>query len=99
MVEYMFTEKPVMYIENDPTTSEIFNTQTIKALDVHYKGSSIKDIEAFILDTVIRGQDPLLQNRLKYKSAFLVPPHGKTATQNIINAILGEEEYSYLREL
>lgn len=97
MVEYMFTERPVMFIENNQTPIDIFNTQTSKALDVHYKGSNIKEIESFILETVIGGNDPMKENRLKYKSTFLVPPHGKTATQNIINAILGEEEYSYLR--
>lgn len=98
MVEYMFTGNPVMYIEADPTSSRIFNTQTMRALDVHYKGANINDIENFIINTVIGGQDPLKPDRLEYKSKFLIPPHGKKSIENIINAILGEEEYSYLRE-
>jgi len=98
MVEYMFTGNPVMYIVNDSATSKILNTQTIQALDAHYKGATIKEIETFLLETVIGGQDPLKADRIEYKSKFLVPPHSKTAAQNVINAILGEEEYSYLRE-
>lgn len=97
MVEYLFTENPVMYLENGSSVSDIFNTQTTKAFDVHYKGATISDIESFITKTVMEGHDPLKQDRIKYKSEYLVPPHGKTASQNIINAILGEEEYSYLQ--
>lgn len=96
MVEYMFTEKPAMYLENDSSNSEIFNTQTSKALELHYKGKTITDIENFILDTVIGNCDPLKPSRIEYKQQFLIPPFGKTATQNIINAILGEEEYGHL---
>lgn len=98
MVEYMFTENPVMYIEKDSKMSKIFNTQTMEALNRHYKGTTIEDIENFLIQTVIGGDDPMQSERIKYKSKFLIPPHGKKAVDNIINAILGEEEYSYLRE-
>ena len=31
--------------------------------------------------------------REHFYNKYLIPPHGKTACENIINAILGQEEY------
>lgn len=94
MVEYLFTGKPVMYIDNGQTPLEIFNIQTMEALEVHYKGKNIKDIENFINTTVLGKNDHLASKREEYKRRFLIPPYGKTAVENIINALLGENEYS-----
>lgn len=33
------------------------------------------------------------EEREEFYQSYLVPPHGKSASQNIMNAILGEEEY------
>lgn len=93
IVEYMYTSKPVFYIDNGGNTCELYNTQTKSAFDIHYKGSQIEEIESFINKTVIGGDDPLYGARENYKNRFLIPPHGKSASQNIINAILGIEDY------
>ena len=95
-VEYLLTGKPVMYLENGETTSDMLNTQTKRAKEVHYQGSKICDIEKFIIEIVLGDNDYMKQCRLDYRKEYLTPPHGKSAAQNIINAILAEEEFSYL---
>lgn len=92
-LEYIYTSNPVMYLVKDSHREENMTQYAKEAYDLHYKGNSHEDIEQFI-QNVISGNDPSRETRLKYVADSLTPPYGKTACQNIINAILGEEEYS-----
>lgn len=89
MVEYMYVGKPVLFLNNGINNTEIYNTQTAEAYNIHYKANSINEIEKFILQTVLGNEDPLNKKRLKFKQKFLIPPMGRTACENIIAAILG----------
>ena len=91
-VEYMFTGNPVMYLVRDDSHTANMTPYAKEAFDLHYKGKSISDIRHFLED-VVAGNDPLKEKRTTFKKDNLVPPHGKTACENIINAILGKEEY------
>ena len=91
MVEYMYTENPILFLDNGNVNRSILNTQTNEALDLHYKGKNIADIENFIIHNVIGEDDPLKHHRIEYREKYLVPPHRNTACQNIIKTILGEE--------
>ena len=62
---------------------------------IHDFGITKDDIEAFIL-RVVSGKDIRKQERDSLFNNYLCPPHNKTASQNIINAILGEEEYAHI---
>lgn len=89
LIEYLYTGKPVMYTLRDiPKTTELLNEFGRTAFDCLYHGSTIEDIENFILD-VIRGEDKKKQMRHDFKSQNLLPPNNKTACDNIIDAILG----------
>ena len=92
-IEYMYSGNPVMYLVKKTRRTDNMTQYAKQAYDLHYKGKKHEDIEQFIQD-VISGNDPLKEDRLQYVASELTPPHGKTACQNIINAILGEEEYS-----
>ena len=94
-LEYMYTGKPVMFLYKGNPISDYMNWEATEALNLHYKGYNKTDIESFVLD-VIKGIDPLKENRRLFVSNYLTPPHGKSACENIINAILGQEEYSGL---
>ena len=48
------------------------------------------DIKSFIEDVVICGNDSMRSTREQFIKDYLVPPHNKTASQNIIDAILGK---------
>ena len=89
-VEYMYTGNPVMYLTKDDSHAENMIPYARKAFDLHYHGKSHEDIERFILD-VIRGEDPLKEERTAFRASCLYPPNGKTACENIMNEILGEK--------
>ena len=88
-IEYLYTDKPVMYLLRDEHHEDNLIPYAKEAFDFHYKGRSQKDIESFILD-VIDDVDPLKEKRAQFKDKNLLPPNGKTAWENIIDSILGE---------
>lgn len=91
-LEYLYTGNPVMFLMKNDPVFDYSNWQTEQSLNLHYKAYNQKDIEFFILN-VINGEDSLKDKRRKFVNDYLTPPYNKTACQNIINAILGEEEY------
>lgn len=92
-IEYHYTHKPVLYLIRKDGAESDRNAFGQKAFDLHYKGQTKEDIEQFI-QNVIDGVDPMKDEREKFFEDYLIPPHGKTACENIINAILGEAEYN-----
>ncbi len=92
-LEYLYTGNPVMYLIKKDQKYDYPNWQTQEALKLHYHGHYKEDIEKFIQD-VISGVDSLKEQRNYFVQTYLTPPHGKSACENIINAILGEAEYS-----
>lgn len=92
-LEYLYTDNPVMYLIKDNPEYDYENWQTTKALELHYKGTNQYEIEKFI-QNVIESIDPLKEERKKFVETYLTPPNGKSACENIINAILGTEEYA-----
>lgn len=91
-IEYLYTDNPVMYLIKEDQEFDYPNWQTREALKLHYHAQSKEDIELFI-QNVIAGIDPLKEDRKSFVHSYLTPPHGKSACENIINAILGEKEY------
>ncbi len=94
-LEYCYIKKPILFLVNplmEKTRRDDLNEFAQKALELHDKGFSKVDIENFI-QHVIEGEDLLISQREEFYSNYLLPPHGKSASQNIINAILGVEEY------
>lgn len=91
-VEYLYTGNPVMYLVRDGKHTDNMIPYAKEAFDLHYKGYSKGDIEQFILD-VIAGKDSRAEERRLFGEKNLLPPYGKTACANIINAILGQEEF------
>ena len=90
-VEYLHTNKPVMFLVkgDNELTAGMFKFGAA-ALDCHYKGTTMDDIKSFIEDVVIGGNDFMRSTREQFIKDYLVPPHNKTASQNIIDAILGK---------
>lgn len=83
-VEYLFTRKPVMFVTTDKKKVSMQLNQTGKAaLDAHYIGTSIKDIELFLEKVVINGEDPMCNTRCEFYKKYLTPINGKSAAENI----------------
>lgn len=92
-IEYLYTKKPVMYLVNELDHGRDLNDFAKEAFNLHYHGNTKKQIEEFVRN-LIENVDPLLEQRTDFYNTSLIAPHGKTASQNIINAILGELEYN-----
>jgi glycosyltransferase involved in cell wall biosynthesis len=90
-IEYMHTKKPVMYLVKDEHNAEDWYELYKKSFDLHYKGRCEEDIEVFI-NNVIDGKDEMKRAREMLVEKYLLPPGGKSASENIIDAILGEKK-------
>ena len=88
-VEYLYTRKPVMYLVSDEHHEDQLIEFGKKAFNLHYKGWCEEDIETFI-SNVAEGKDGMAADRMEFYNEYLLPPNGKSVSDNIINAILGE---------
>lgn len=91
-IEYHYTHNPVLYLTKGEHHSDSLSRLSKRAYELHYKAQKRDDIERFIIN-VIKGIDPLKPQRDEFFEENLIPPYGKTACENIIHSILGEEEY------
>ena len=82
-------DNPVMYLVRDENHTVNMIPYAKEAFNLHYKGTSVADIEQFILN-VINEIDPLKEKRKEFKQQHLMPPNGRSACENIIDSILGE---------
>ena len=79
--EYLYTNKPVMFV-TDREEIPGFNEFAKKCFAVHYKGSSMEEIEQFIKD-VIDGSDVMRPKRSAFVNQYFKPQDGKTVAEKI----------------
>lgn len=92
-IEYHYTHNPVMYIVRGEEQNHVadLNAFAKQAFYLHYLAKCKNDVEQFILD-VIDGIDSKKEERIKFYRESLRPPFGRMASENIIQAILGDSE-------
>lgn len=86
--EYLFLNKPVMFLsepQSDPR--QLFNTFGEKAYQCHYHGHNVEDIEGYIQDVVLRGNDPMAAQRKAFFDTYLAPQDGVMPSQRILDVI------------
>jgi len=87
-VEYLFVNKPVMYLVKDnQQPQQLFNTFGEKAFQQHYHAHSVEDIENFLKEVVLKGNDPIKTEREKFYNDYLAPIGGKMPSENIVGYI------------
>ena len=88
-VEYHFTGKPVLFTATDlnPITS-ILNDFGQAAIQVHYQGKDFDDITSFLDNVVLKGDDPMKEDRQAFYNQYLMPPGGKSVAENIYQEIV-----------
>lgn len=92
--EYHYTGKPVLFFTQDKAQTEgQLNKLGKAALDAHYIGSTISDIESFILNVVLAGKDPMASRRKSFYEQYLKPVNGKCAAQNIYEDLLNSLKF------
>ena len=89
--EYLFADKPCMYLK-DPENHQKYSVMAENCLKAYQIGITREEIEAF-LQMVLRGEDPKAEVRGQLREKYLVPPHGQSAAQNIIDCLLMQERH------
>jgi hypothetical protein len=85
--EYLLTGNPVMFLAKEGV-EDTLNGFGRTAFALHYKGLTAQEIEHFITHVVLGGDDPLRAGREAFYHDHLLSPHGKSASENMIDEIL-----------
>ena len=85
--EYLYMNKPVMYLvkTNDPRKQ--FNAFGAIAFDQHYIGRCEQDIRNFLDHVVLAGEDPKKEEREQFYNKYLCSPDELLPSQRIIATI------------
>ncbi len=86
MVEYMYTNRPVLFVVKENSNYPL-NDFGKKCFDLHYQGKSIVDIDCFLKDVVLNGNDTKLDARKEFINQELISPFKKTVAENIHQAM------------
>lgn len=87
--EYLFADKPCMYLQ-EGGGYQGYSDMAADCLNAYHRGLLREEIEEF-LQMVLRGEDPKAAVRRELRKKYLLPPHGKSAAQNIIDCLLMEQ--------
>ncbi|MBR1643792.1 MAG: CDP-glycerol glycerophosphotransferase family protein [Bacteroidales bacterium] len=90
--EYLFVNKPVMYLTKHEHPEEKYNEFGVKALDCHYIGRSEADIEHFLNSVVLQGNDPRQAQRQAFFESYLKPHDGRLPSEQIMQILLDAVE-------
>lgn len=89
ILEYLYMDKPAMYLVSESNSLDDMYDFVQKGFYCYEHGKNSDDIENFI-KRVIEEKDVKVNKRQEYIRQYLLPPGGRTASENIINSILGE---------
>lgn len=89
IVEYLYMDKPGMYLVSETNNINDMFMFVQNGYNCYEHGCSVLDVEAFI-NRIINSKDVKREKRHDYIVRQLMPPNGKTACDNIIDAILGK---------
>jgi len=76
-----------MFLYHDDSISDRFNEIGKMALSNLYQGRSIHDIEYFLNEVIINGNDKMRDDRNLFFNSIVKPPNNITASENIFNHI------------
>lgn len=88
MTEYLFINKPVLFMVRDDDLINRFNEFGKLSFEMHYHAKTECEIINFIDNVVINGKDEMLVDRTRFIQKYLIPPNSKSASQNIVDEIV-----------
>jgi len=83
MTEYLYTDKPSLFLVNDDRLTERFNDFGNRVFDLLYHAHTQFEVEAFLKTVVFEGLDSLKGIRKTFKKNTLIPPNNRSASENI----------------
>ena len=85
IVEYLYTNNPVMFLANDDNVSDRLNEIGKIALSKFYLAKKREDIIQFIENVIIKGNDIMKVERIQFFNSTIKPSNNLTASENIFN--------------
>lgn len=85
--EYLFTQKPVMFLVRSDAVRSKFSPLGAQMFDAHYHGHCADDIDRFLADVVLGANDPMAGIRQEVYDKNLGPIDGMLPSQKIISEI------------
>lgn len=85
--EYLYLNKPVMYLVDSDQPKKLFNDFGALAFDCHYCGRSVDDIKSFLDNVVLGGKDTMAAVRRNFFDSYLQPVDHVLPSQAILNKI------------
>jgi hypothetical protein len=86
--EYHYTGKPVLFASKDfPAIYQGLDSFGARCMDLHYHAQNADDIRSFIRHTVLEGDDPMKQDRDKFRKQYLLPPEGFSFGNNVYRSL------------
>ena len=85
--EYLFVKKPVMYLCRNTEMKEKFNDFGQKSFECHYHWFSFDDINGFLREVVLKGEDPMKEQREQFYSDYLSPIDDTMPSRKILEVI------------
>lgn len=86
-VEYLYVNKPVMYITKEDHLDFLCDFGKM-AFSMHYKGSTLDDIEKFLNTVVINGEDPMKTQREDFITKYLISPYGESVARIMLDEVV-----------
>jgi hypothetical protein len=74
-----------MRTDNPEQVQNEINDLGMDCLDCYYRAKNADDIERFIVDVVIKGDDPMKEKRESFYNSVLKSPNGVMASQYILD--------------
>ena len=87
LLDYMYCQKPCLYVSLTGKLNVDTAQDGIDAYEAHYHAYIKKDIDDFIENVVIKGIDTMKSQRMTVLNKYILPNHGNSATENILNDI------------
>ena len=81
--EYLFVNKPALFMEKDNTISNKFNEFGLLTYNLLYKSQTKKGLINFIEKIILKENDDKKKQREEFLNQYLIPPNDHTATDNI----------------
>lgn len=86
--EYLYTRKPTMFIVKDEHTADHWNSFGLMCFNLHYHANRPAEVEEYIKNVVIAGNDPKAAERDDFYRNYLYPKDGVMPSQKIVNHII-----------
>lgn len=87
LMEYFYTQKPCLYVALSGKIQMDLDEQGTDAFNAHYHAYKKDEIEHFIIDVILEGNDYLVEDRKNVFEKYIKPKTGESATDNILRDI------------